>query len=175
MKYWPYLVIAVALPILLLLYIVSLGYTSLAGVVLTLPNETEILLFTVFAGIGAATIGHFFGYRRAEKAKGKNTSTLEQKQGQKKINAKYVILVLAVVALFIAPFLLNPNSEFGGTDGQGPEAIEGEGYEPWITPVGLQPDALGERLLFSLQVGIGGAVLGYFVGRERGKVAYKKE
>jgi cobalt/nickel transport protein len=173
MKYWPYLVIAVALPTLLLLYIVSLGYTSLTSPVLILPNETEILLFTVFAGIGAATIGHFFGYRRAEKAKGKNTTKLEQRQGQKKINVKYVVLVLAVVVLFIAPFLLNPNGEFGGTDSQGPEAIEGEGYEPFIGPVGLRPDALGERLLFSLQVGIGGAIVGFFVGRERGKAVNK--
>jgi cobalt/nickel transport protein len=173
MKYWPYLVIAVALPTLLLLYIVSLGYTSLTSPVLILPNETEILLFTVFAGLGAATIGHFFGYRRAERANRDDASKLEHKQGRKKINLKYVALILAVVALFVVPFLINPKGEFGGTDGQGPEAIEGEGYEPWINPVGLQPGDLGERLLFSLQVGIGGAIVGFFVGRERGKAVNK--
>ena len=175
MKYWYYISIAIAFPILLLLYIISLGYTSLSSAVLTLPNETEILLFTLFAGVGAATIGHFFGYRRAERPNRANASKLEAKQGQKKINLKYVALILAVVALFIVPFLINPNSDFGGTDGQGPEAIEGEGYTPWTGPMGYQPDALGERLLFSLQVGIGGAILGYFVGHEMGKVANKKD
>src|SRR3990170_1971654 len=111
MKYWPYLVIAVALPILLLLYIVSLGYTSLASAVLILPNETEILLFTVFAGLGAATIGHFFGYRRAERVKRNGAKKIEQKPEQKTINIKYVVLILAVLALFIIPFLINPKGE----------------------------------------------------------------
>ena len=147
MKYWPYLVLAVVLPTLLLLYIVSLGYTPLTNAVLTLPNETEILLFTIFAGVGAATIGHFFGYWRVERKNRNNASKPEQKQG-KKINVKYLALIVAVLVLFIVPFLINPNSDFGGTDGQGPEAIEGEGYEPWASPVGLQPDALGEILLF---------------------------
>ena len=175
MKHWPYLVIAVALPTLLLLYIISLGYTSLASAVLTLPNETEILLFTIFAGLGAATIGHFFGYRRAERKNRNNAIKSEQKLGQRKINLKYAILIAVVLALFIVPFLINPNGEFGGTDGQGPEAIEGEGYEPWIDPVAYRPDDMGERLLFSLQVGIGSAILGFFVGHERGKAFNKKE
>jgi len=175
MKHWPYLVIAAALPSLLVVYILALGYTPWASAVLILPNETEILLFTVFAGLGAATIGHFFGYRRAERKNRNNAIKSEQKLGHRKINLKYAILIAVVLALFIVPFLINPNGDFGGTDGQGPEAIEGEGYEPWITPVGLQPDALGERLLFSLQVGIGGAIFGFFVGHERGKAFIKKD
>jgi cobalt transport protein len=158
MKYWPYLVLAVTLPTLLILYIISLGYTPLTIAVLTLPNETEILLFTVFAGVGAGTIGHFFGYRRAEKKNNANASKPEPKQGKKPI-----------------PFIINPNGDFGGTDGQGPEVIEDEGYTPWIGPVAYQPDDLGERLLFSLQVGLGGAVLGYFVGFETGKAVNKEE
>ncbi len=173
MKYWPYLAIAFALPTLLVIYIASLGYTTWADAVLMLPNETEILLFTVFAGIGAATISHFFGYRRG-KSQRTNASKLEVTQAPKKINLKYAALIVVVVALFVVPFIINPNSDFGGTDGQGPEAIEGEGYEPWVEPVGLQPDALGERLLFSLQVGIGAAILGFFVGNERGKISISK-
>jgi cobalt/nickel transport protein len=175
MKIWPYLATAVALPILLVLYIVSLGYTPLTEAILTLPNETEILLFTVFAGVGAATMGHFFGYRRAERKNRSATSKLGQNQGQKPINIKYLVLIVAVLALFIVPFLINPGGEFGGTDGQGPEAIEEGGYEPWIDPLGIQPDALGERLFFSLQVGIGAAILGFFVGRERGKISISRE
>ena len=175
MKYLPYLAIAVVLPILLILYIVSLGYTPWADAVLKLPNETEILLFTVFAGIGFATIGHFFGYRRAERKNGNSTSEEGQKRGLKTVKLKYIALIAIVLALFIVPFIVNPNGDFGGTDGQGPEAIEGDGYAPWVDPVGLQPDALGERLLFSLQVGIGAAILGFFVGNERGKISISKE
>ena len=174
MRYWPYLTLAVALPTLLLLYIIGLGYTSLACAVLTLPNETEILLFTVFAGVGAATIGHFLGYRRAEIANKNNVSKLENNQNQKKINLKYIAIILAVLGLFIVPFLINPNGEFGGTDGQGPDAIEESGYSPWIEPMGYQPDDLGERLFFSIQVGIGSGILGFFVGNEMGKVTNKK-
>lgn len=168
MKYWPYLVLAVALPTLCLIYIIALGYTPWASAVLTLPAETEILLFTVQAGIGAATIGHFVGYRKAERSKRNNASKLVHKQKQK-INLKYVALILAVLAIFIVPFVINSNAEFSGTDGQGPDAIEDGGYTPWINPIAYEPDALGERLLFSLQVAIGGAIIGYFVGHARGK------
>lgn len=173
MKYWPYLTLAVALPILLLLYIISLGYTPLASAVLTLPNETEILLFTVFAGVGAATLGHFLGYRRAERANRTGASKLGQKKTS--INLKYVAIVLVVLAIFTIPFVINQNAEFGGTDGQGPDAIEESGYTPWIDPVGYEPDDLGERLFFSLQVGIGSGILGFFVGHEMGKVSNKEE
>ena len=175
MKYWPYIVIAVALPILCLLYIISLGYTPWASAVLTLPNETEILLFSVQAGIGAATMGHFLGHRKAEKTNVNNPRTFEHKQKQKTINLKYVTIVIAVIALFIIPFIINQNAEFSGTDGQGPDAIEESGYTPWIDPLAYEPDDLGERLLFSLQVAIGAAILGFFVGRETGKVANNKE
>jgi cobalt/nickel transport protein len=174
MKYWLYLVLSVTLPTILALYIISLGYTPLTDAVLTLPNETEILLFTVFSGVGFATIGHFFGYRRGEKIQRTNASKREFTKALKKINLKCAALIVVVVALFVVPFIINPNSDFGGTDGQGPEAIEGEGYEPWVESVGFQPDALGERLLFSLQVSIGAAILGFFVGNERGKISISK-
>jgi cobalt/nickel transport protein len=173
MKIWPYLTLAVALPILCLLYIISLGYTPIAGAVLTLPNETEILLFTVFAAVGAATIGHFLGYRRIERLNRNNPSRLEQTQKGKTMNPNYVVIVIVVLALFVIPFVINSNAEFGGTDGQGPDAIEERGYSPWIGNLGYVPDDLGERLFFSLQVGIGAGILGFFVGHEMGKAANK--
>jgi len=167
MKYWPYLGLAVALPILLVAYIIALGYTPWSDAVLTLPAETEILLFTVQAGIGAATIGHFFGSRKGKKSN--KASAGKELKGKQKIDIKYLVLIGVVIALFIVPFVINPDAEFGGTDGQGPEAIEDSGYTPWIEPMGYQPDELGERVLFSLQVAIGGAILGYFVGYTRAK------
>jgi cobalt/nickel transport protein len=167
MKYWPYLILAVAVPIFLVAYIIALGYTPWSEALITLPAETEILLFTVQAGIGAATIGHFLGARRG--AKTKKPSAGKEVKGKQKIDIKYLVLIGAVIIIFIIPFVINPNAEFGGTDGQGPEAIEDSGYTPWIEPLGYQPDELGERLLFSLQVAIGGAIIGYFVGYTRAK------
>lgn len=167
MKYWSYLILAVVLPILLAAYIIALGYTPLAEAVLTIPAETEILLFSVQAGIGAAVIGHFFGSRKGEKSK--KPSANKEFKGKQKIDIKYLVLIGVVIALFVIPFAINPNAEFGGTDGQGPEAIEDSGYTPWIEPMGYQPDELGERVLFSLQVAIGGAIIGYFVGYTRAK------
>ena len=185
MKYGPYLFLAIALPTFCLIYIIGLGYTPWVSAVLKLPAETEILLFTIQAGIGAAAIGHLLGYRRAEKAQKNKAGKLEHKEAnlyiatrehkkQTKISLKFAVLVIGVLVIFIVPFAINPNAEFSGTDGQGPEAIEGEGYTPWINPMGLQPDELGERLLFSLQVAIGGAIIGYFVGHETGKGAREK-
>ena len=172
MNYWPYLIIAFTLPILCLLYIISLGYTPLANAFLTLPNETEILLFTIFSGVGGATIGHFLGGLKAERGNRNTTSNIKQKP--KAVNMKYIIIVFLVLALFTIPFVINQNAEFGGTDGQGPDAIEASGYTPWIDPLAYEPDELGERLLFSLQVGIGSVILGYFVGYEMEKASNTK-
>jgi cobalt/nickel transport protein len=166
MKYLPYLAVTVALPILLIAYVIALGYTPWSDALITLPAETEILLFTLQAGIGAATIGPFFGSRKGKKAKPPAGKEFKPKQ---KIDMKYLILIAAVIAIFVIPFAINSGAEFGGTDGQGPDAIESSGYTPWIEPMGYQPDELGERLLFSLQVAIGGAILGYFIGYTRAK------
>lgn len=175
MKYWPYLVLAVTLPTSFLIYITSLGYTPLASAILILPNETEILLFTIFAGVGAATIGHFLGYWKAESAAKSNAGKLENKEKRKAPSMKYVAIVIVVISLFLIPFVINRNAEFGGTDSQGPDAIEETGYSRWVDPMGYEPDALGERLLFSLQVAIGGAILGLFIGHETGKRVNKQD
>jgi len=175
MKYWYYIGIAITLPILLILYIISLGYTSLSSAVLALPNETEILLFTVFAGVGAATVGHFLGHKMAESANKNKSSKIGYSQNRKTNRLMYSVIIIAVLALFIVPFLLNPEGEFGGTDGQGPDAIEESGYGPWIEPMGYQPDDLGERVFFSIQVAIGSGILGFFVGHEMGKAVEKTE
>ena len=167
MKYWPYLLLAVTMPILLAGYIIALGYTPLMKPVLTLPPETEILLFTVQAGLGASVIGYFFGSRKGSKSK--KSSAIKETKGKQKMDIKYLVLIGVVVALFVIPFAINPGAEFSGTDGQGPQAIEDSGYTPWINPLGYQPDALGERVLFSLQVAIGGVIIGYFVGYTRAK------
>ena len=183
MKYKYYLILAVALPTSLLMYITALGFTPWVGAFLKLPPETETLLFTVQAGVGAATIGHFFGYKRAKKGK-KNgkleheetilpTATREKKK-RKTFSLKYAVLLVVMLAIFIAPFIINPTANFSGTDGQGPQAIQDQGYNPWLTPF-FTLSHTDEILLFSLQVAIGGTIIGYFVGHERGKRAIEEE
>jgi len=81
------------------------------------------------------------------------------------------VLVLAVVALFAAPLLIDPGSEFAGTDSQATELIEESdpGYEPWFSSVFSPGSAEVESGLFALQAALGGAVLGYVLGRLRGR------
>ena len=161
MKYLPYLALAIILPIVFVGYIVALGYTPLAEELITLPEETEILLFSVQAGLGAAVIGYFFGSRKGEKTKKLSNKEDTHKQ---KLNLKYLILIPIVIVIFIVPFMIHPNAEFSGTDGQGPEAIDENGYTPWIGPMGFQPNELGEKVIFSLQVAIGAIILAYIIG-----------
>ncbi|MCL2172441.1 MAG: energy-coupling factor ABC transporter substrate-binding protein [Nitrososphaerota archaeon] len=167
MKYLPYLALAVILPIVFVGYVVALGYTPLCEELITLPNETEILLFSVQAGLGAAVIGYFFGSKKGKKSR--KTSPSKGVTYKPKFDLKYLVLLAIVIVIFIVPFAIHPNAEFSGTDGQGPAAIEEGGYTPWIDPLGFQPGELGEKVIFSLQVAIGAIILAYLVGYIKAK------
>ncbi|MDA0524765.1 energy-coupling factor ABC transporter substrate-binding protein [Methanococcoides alaskense] len=91
-------------------------------------------------------------------------------------------IIFGVIAvLFVASFFygmaLNPDSEFGGADGQAEDVIAeiDSEYMPWTEGTWVDslkfepPGGETESLLFALQAAIGALVLGYFFGYYKGK------
>jgi cobalt/nickel transport protein len=80
-----------------------------------------------------------------------------------------VLIVVAVVALFAIPLLLDGGtSEYGGTDAAVTEDLEAGGYTPWFDSL-FSPAGEVESGLFALQAALGCGALGYVLGRLRGR------
>ncbi|UGV40379.1 energy-coupling factor ABC transporter substrate-binding protein [Methanococcoides orientis] len=92
--------------------------------------------------------------------------------------AIFAVIAILFVASFFYGMAANPDSEFGGADGQAEDVIaeitDGE-YEEWtgdswVNSVKFEPPGgETESLLFALQAAIGALVLGYFFGYYKGK------
>ena len=78
-----------------------------------------------------------------------------------------LIILLATIPLFVVQ-----DSEFGGSDGAGSEAVERIAPEydtGWVTNFWEPPGGETESMLFALQATAGGILIGYFFGYMRGK------
>ncbi|MBS3069699.1 energy-coupling factor ABC transporter substrate-binding protein [Candidatus Micrarchaeota archaeon] len=97
---------------------------------------------------------------------------MEQQKQQPLPIHLYLLALLAIVALFALPFLLNPDAQFGGADNAGRDLIaqQDPNYTPWYSSW-WQPPPETESMLFALQAAIGAIIIGYFIGYERGKAA----
>jgi cobalt/nickel transport protein len=81
------------------------------------------------------------------------------------------LLVLAVVALFALPLLLDGGSDYAGTDSQATELIQQSdpGYQPWFSSLFTPSSTEVQSGLFALQAALGGGALGYALGRLKGR------
>lgn len=82
-----------------------------------------------------------------------------------------VLLALAALIVALPLVLAGEKSSFTGTDDQASK-MAGElapGYARWAEPLWEPPNAEIASLLFALQAAIGAGVLGYVIGRRRGR------
>lgn len=96
------------------------------------------------------------------------------------MDKKIIILLCLAAALIIFPLVLysgltEEEGYFTGSDGQGPEYLEEQGYKPWIEPIWSPPSGEIEVLFFSLQAAIGSLIIGYFLGYYKGLARARKE
>ncbi|WGV23311.1 energy-coupling factor ABC transporter substrate-binding protein [Halotia branconii] len=86
------------------------------------------------------------------------------------------LLVVAVLALAVAPLIFVRGAEFGGADSKAQEAIAEiqPGYKPWFKSF-FEP-ASGEiaSLLFASQAALGAGVVGYAIGLYKGRSQQQK-
>ncbi len=93
-----------------------------------------------------------------------------------------LILILIAIIIIVAPLILIKGGEeegkFGGSDGAGGDKVDeymaekiesGEYNKEWFKPIFEPKSGEIESLLFSVQVGIGALLVGYFIGTYREK------
>lgn len=86
-----------------------------------------------------------------------------------------VIVLLAVVALAVVPLVLRSGGAFGGADTKAQTAITqiDPSYHPWFSSIWKPGSSEVESFLFALQAALGAGVvffvLGYFIGRAKGR------
>lgn len=96
------------------------------------------------------------------------------------MDRKNIILLCLAAFIVIIPLVLynGPGQNqgyFTGSDTQGSEYLESNGYQPWVKPFWKPPSGEIEVLLFSAQAAMGALILGYFIGYYKGKGQMNKK
>ncbi len=175
-----YLLIITGVLVFFFIVFIGQGYTPWVSMFLNLPSSIESLFYAVQAATVALVVAHHFGFNKGKNksdvdakklnSKSINMQTAKKKQNKRNIRVKYAALIIAMIVIFTLPFILNPSADYSGTDNEGSDIITGQGYTPWLEPF-LQLGKTAEFILFAVQAAIGGSIIGYFVGYERGKRA----
>ncbi len=80
------------------------------------------------------------------------------------------LLAIAVITLAVVP-LIFVRGEYKGSDDQGEDAIKelNADYKPWFKPFFEPASPEIESLLFASQAALGAGVIGYVIGRYKGR------
>jgi cobalt/nickel transport protein len=87
------------------------------------------------------------------------------------------LLVVAVLALAVAPLIFVRGGEFAGSDDKAKKAITEiqPGYQPWFKSLFEPPSSEVASLLFASQAALGAGVVGYAIGLYKGRSQQKRE
>lgn len=90
---------------------------------------------------------------------------------------KNFLLIIAVLALIIVPFLVKPDAPYEGADAQAETAITeiAPNYKPWFSSLFEPPSGEIESLLFSVQAAVGAGLIGYAIGFYKGRILPRKK
>src|SRR5690349_19887036 len=86
------------------------------------------------------------------------------------------LLVLAILALAVAPLIFVRGGEFAGSDDKAEKAITEiqPGYKPWFKSFFEPASGEIESLLFASQAALGAGVVGYAIGLYKGRSQQQK-
>ncbi|MEH2162489.1 MAG: energy-coupling factor ABC transporter substrate-binding protein [Nostoc sp.] len=86
------------------------------------------------------------------------------------------LLVVAVLALAVAPLIFVRGGEFAGSDDKAKKAITEiqPGYQPWFKSLFEPPSSEVASLLFASQAALGAGVVGYAIGLYKGRSQQQK-
>ncbi|MDZ8257790.1 energy-coupling factor ABC transporter substrate-binding protein [Nostoc sp. ChiQUE01b] len=86
------------------------------------------------------------------------------------------LLVVAVLALAVAPLIFVRGGEFAGSDDKAEKAITEiqPGYKPWFKSFFEPASKEIESLLFASQAALGAGVVGYAIGLYKGRSQQQK-